>query len=445
MEALNNREIAIIVWIGVAAISILLLPSLRASAFALAAVVRAFLARPILASLVAMFGYLLFVVWLLSELGLWSFAEVKNTAIWTIGVGIASLLRINSISGDPNYFSTAIRDNFKVIVVAEFIATAYAFPLPVELFLVPLVFLAGAIGALSEGKEEQKAVRNFSSGVIAVVGISMFLFSAFEIVTQFGDFAAWATFEDFYTPVLLSLLYLPFVYLLCLYIAYENAFARLSVGIQSASLCRYAKLLAVLRFRTNRALLERFVRNALLQRPTSRADVQGLLRELDEICLREKDPPSVPARGGWSPFKACLFLKSEGIIEGDYHRLYDDEWCASSKFYKVEDGTIPNNIGYYVSGDTYAAKELVLELNVNNIESAQLADESFWLMARTLLLEALATDELGRLGDLAQVEGKLEFDFEGTHIELSRRNHNELGYSRELVIRRGTVGFPKAA
>ena len=47
------------------------------------------------------------------------------------------MFRIPQIAEDKHYFSNAIKDNFKVFAVVEFIVAFYTFKLWVELLIIP--------------------------------------------------------------------------------------------------------------------------------------------------------------------------------------------------------------------------------------------------------------------------------------------------------------------
>jgi hypothetical protein len=70
-------------------------------------------------------------------------------------------------------------------------------------------------------------------------------------VVDFNKFASMSTLENFIIPILLTLTFLPFVYLVAVYVAYENLFIRLQFFIKDPSLLKYTKkrILQVFHFR----------------------------------------------------------------------------------------------------------------------------------------------------------------------------------------------------
>lgn len=126
MEIFNTREIAAGIWLGILIVLALALPGVRKS---LSNVVKAFFKRAILVPLGLMMAYIIGIIYGLHELGLWELEQLKTTVMWVFTVGMFTFFRINKIADDPHYFSTALKDNFKIILVLEFIVTFYTFSL----------------------------------------------------------------------------------------------------------------------------------------------------------------------------------------------------------------------------------------------------------------------------------------------------------------------------
>ena len=77
--------------------------------------------------------YIAIVVLILSGADFWNMTQLKNTILWTFSVAILSMFHIPQIMENDDYFRNAIRDNFKLIAVFEFVVAFYTFPLLVEL------------------------------------------------------------------------------------------------------------------------------------------------------------------------------------------------------------------------------------------------------------------------------------------------------------------------
>ena len=105
--------------------------------------------------------YIAFLIYMLSEVGLWDFDQTKTTIIWTFTAALVTLFRHDQIREDPNYFKKAVRDNINFVAVIEFVVTFYSFPFLVEFILVPVSFFVVAVYEFSKLQEENKIVVDF--------------------------------------------------------------------------------------------------------------------------------------------------------------------------------------------------------------------------------------------------------------------------------------------
>src|SRR5690606_18486504 len=136
-------------------------------------------------------------------------------------------------------------------------------------------------------------VNKFLNGVTVVVGLAIFAYTLTKVVADFANFASLATLRDFYTPVLLSLLFVPFIFVMHIVVSYENAFVRLRFLIEDDKLRRYMKLRAMLGFGPAVGMLNRWSRNVGLVRPRDNTEVRRSIREVWDARRRERHPVAV--------------------------------------------------------------------------------------------------------------------------------------------------------
>lgn len=121
-DTLNNRELAIAAWAVLLFAGAMANSGMRAS---LKRVARAFANRHILIILALMTAYIALVIWGLSEASIWDMQQLKTTIIWAVFVAFVSIMDLESVTEDANYFKKAVKDNLKLIVVLEFIVSFY--------------------------------------------------------------------------------------------------------------------------------------------------------------------------------------------------------------------------------------------------------------------------------------------------------------------------------
>ncbi len=182
-------------------------------------------------------------------------------------------------------------------------------------------------------------------------------FSVYRIATNFQEFANLDTLRDFAVPALLSLMYLPFLYAVLLYMAYENAIIGMKIKFKDNRLRHYAALRAMVVFGGKIELLQRFKRNMNQADELNRATIDETIKEVWETYKREKNPPHVPWEHGWSPFTAQDFLETEGLKTNDYHRFVRD-WLADSPSATIGDGYLPSHVTYRIYGTEHIATRL---------------------------------------------------------------------------------------
>ena len=118
MDIFNNREIALAIWLSVGIAFAASQPSVRDAFYG---VWKAFFRRMILVPLGLMAVYIILIVLCLNETGLWDLGQLKNTILWSVLVAAVSMFRLPQIAEDEHYFRNALKDNFKVVAVLEFV------------------------------------------------------------------------------------------------------------------------------------------------------------------------------------------------------------------------------------------------------------------------------------------------------------------------------------
>jgi hypothetical protein len=248
MDIFSTREIALAIWVALLAAWAVTKrrksPSLRRSVYNF---LKAFIARPILLPLGLMTAYVVLLVYGLREAGLWDIGQLKSTIIWSVSVAAVSLLRINQIVADPHYFRNAVKDNLKAVVLVEYLIGFWTFALCIELLIVPFGALMGGLLAIAQSDKKYQSVEKFLSGLLSLFGIILIVHAVYKLFTDFDSFARADTLVDFSLPPIMTVLFLPFLFLLSLYVNYENAFIKLRFAISGPSLRFYANGVAPVR------------------------------------------------------------------------------------------------------------------------------------------------------------------------------------------------------
>jgi hypothetical protein len=389
MDILNNREIAIALWL--VAISIYIFSSAKMASVrnALNDVLAVFFVRQIMSVLCLMVAYMAIIIYWLYKLELWDFEQLKNTIFWCVSVGFMSLFKLEKIKKDKSFFKKSVLDNLKLLAVLQFILGVYSFSLWVEVFLVPILVLIGAMLAITKTDREHDQVRAILEYSLTSFGVVLIVYTFYMLITDFGEFGQVKTAYDFFTPPMLTLLYLPFILFMLVYSTYEQAFARLRFSIKNRYHRYAAKLIAFILFNFQLNLLERWSIQVAKANIKSYTDLIETFKYIFKVKYSEKHPKEVPKEQGWSPYIANEFLINEGLSTGFYNRFIGEEWFASSSMKEFSDGIVPDNIAYYIEGNEEVAKTLKLKVNVNDASRAPQACDKLQATAEVLSMSSL--------------------------------------------------------
>ena len=276
---LDNRETAIAVWLCIAIIWMIFKKEVRTS---LLYVLKAFFLKQIIISILLMVLYIFIMVLFLSWVGIWNESQFKTTLIWSITVGLILLFRVNKISEDKTFFANAIRENFKLTILIDFIINLHVLSFWIEFILLPIIVLIGGILAIAETDEKYLIVKKLMNNISAFIGLSLLAYASWQVYIHFNQVTTFETLRSFILPILFSILYLPFIYLAIVYIAYENVFVRLQFVIKDRSLHKYVKYQLLYQFAFNIQLLPIWLKAAWSRNLNTQADINDLIKEIKQ-------------------------------------------------------------------------------------------------------------------------------------------------------------------
>lgn len=255
LEALNNREIAIIFWSFV--VSIFLLKS-QVTRRALLSLFKSFLSKQLVITWLLMFSYISLLLTILMHFSLWDFSLLKEATYWSLGT--AFIFLVNGVgSKDKNYIKKVLTESLKLLVILEFVINFYTFNLFIELAIVPVLVVITAMGAFIENKKEYQPIKKIIDWALVFFGIGIIIFSLTKVVTKYSDLITLDNLRALVLPSLLTLLYIPFLYFFMLYATYENIFFRInSLMRENPDLGKYTKMKTLLINHLNLRKLQAF-------------------------------------------------------------------------------------------------------------------------------------------------------------------------------------------
>ena len=263
INSFSNREIASLFWITVFFIFLLSKGEMRTI---MGDFLKILFKKPISVILFLFLLYSILLIWIYRQLGFWSNNLEKDTILWVIGTAL--ILAFNAVKAqDFSHFKEIIKDAFKWVIILEFIIGFYTFSLITELILIPfLTFIYFTISYIEVNSnklsENAKIVPPFFNKLLSYFGIFIFGFVFFKTVTQTNELFTLDNFKSFLLPLLFTISFIPFVYMIALYSVYEQLWSTLGYNItkkQTKRLKRY--ILFVANFNINK--LSRISENIL--------------------------------------------------------------------------------------------------------------------------------------------------------------------------------------
>lgn len=250
-HVLNNRDWASIIWFVLLALFVVRHREVRSSA---ARALHSLLSPKVLFSIVALFIYSCRLVLLGLQLGWWDWVLTKDAIVWFIGTAFVLLLNVPR-SAQRGFFRKTMTDAVRVTVLLEFFLNLFVLSLPVELLLVPVIFLVIAIPIVAKGDERYASVVRFTNGLASTIGLLIGGYVVWRLIVDWGEVANIETVQSLALPVWLTIGLLPFIYIISLWTNYGSAFARIDIATDDrrARLRSKAALMTTLHLRTAEA------------------------------------------------------------------------------------------------------------------------------------------------------------------------------------------------
>lgn len=241
---LDNRELAILVWLIIFLFWTLTKKNIRES---ISEIMKVFFQKVIFISTCLMLFYIGSIVYIFYQFGLWDFTLLSETIMWVIGVAFVMYSNSYKVK-NIEYFKNVLIDTLKLTVVIEFIVNLYVFNFWIELILVPVFAILGVVLGISSSKPEYKQVESCLTRIFIVVGLLFLSYAIYNIIVDVHSFATINNFKEFLLPFVFTILFLPFIYMLALYLTYDLIFMRISFLIKDKSLARYIRWKTVFSF-----------------------------------------------------------------------------------------------------------------------------------------------------------------------------------------------------
>ncbi len=218
----STREIALIIWGIIAFILMMTGPKIRIAFYRVIQV--AFFGK-LFISFTCMIIYIAIIVYLLYCIDVWNTSLLKDTIIWTFFFASTTFFNLNKVV-DTKYFKKLLTDSLKWTLLIEYLINFHTFSLIIELIILPFMLFIVAMQVSSEIDKQYEVVNKLFTGILSMFGISIFLYSLIQTIYKSNELFTFSNFHEFLLPLYMTILLMPFLYLIALFIQYESLFVR---------------------------------------------------------------------------------------------------------------------------------------------------------------------------------------------------------------------------
>ena len=217
---LNNRELASLIWLAVAAAWILSRRNLRSAT----SDILKHLASPLLlVPLLVMLGWVALEIWVGGKLALWNTGLVSNTVVWTMGTALVLVFNVKKVAADQLFFRKTAKRALAASVFVEFFINLFVFGLLAELILQFVLTILIIADVVSSQRPEFQQLKKVLDALLVGAGVLLLGYTIVQSYVQWTQLDQQALFLKFALPAWLTIGVLPFIYVLSLYVVYDSA------------------------------------------------------------------------------------------------------------------------------------------------------------------------------------------------------------------------------
>ena len=275
----NDREISLGIWFFVFLIWALSQKKLGGSIFS---IVKIIFSKALLRINILMIVYLSLILLFLYKINFWKVSLLKDTIYWTFGIAFIMLMNASKAYTEPYFFKKTLLDNLKFVIILEFVVNFYSLNLIWELILLPFVVLLAGMNAVSELEKEHLIVKKITTTILSFIGVTYAVVGLYKVFSNLTDFISYDNLRSFLFPIIMIFLYLPFIYLIALYMQYETLFSRISIRIsEDKKLFRFVKFQILKCSLFNLQKLTRFAKSVPVFNFYSRKDILDYIQKFN--------------------------------------------------------------------------------------------------------------------------------------------------------------------
>jgi hypothetical protein len=223
LASFSNREISIVFWTLLVVVTMFFI-NISTSIN----LIKSFFAKKLTYIYCTMALYLGAIIFFLYSLGLWEVSLFKDLLFWLLTSGFAMLLSFNKLKSNKD-FKKIILKLLTVNIILEFIVGNYNFSLIKEMLFIPFAaFVSMLVIVAQQKKNENEKVMKFLNQILSYIGFAIFCYVVYRLIKSPSELFTIKNLKSFLLTPLLTILFIPFVFLVVAYSKYEQIFMNIN-------------------------------------------------------------------------------------------------------------------------------------------------------------------------------------------------------------------------
>ena len=382
LELFSNRELALIIW-GI--ILLIVLSIGDTGRVSLKGVVKAAFAPTLVVSYISLIIYVSVIVVLLWECGYWDISLLKDTIMWLLFTALGVFFGLSNVR-DSSYFWKLFKSGFAATVFIEFFVNLYSFSLLVELVLLPFIVFLTILSVYSEysskTNKEHKKVNSCLNQLLGVIGLFYIGFAIYKTIVEFSSVHWGDVSKQFFLPILLTALTIPYFWILALLMKYENMFIGNNLIFKDRSRIEKLKIKFVVLWygNFNFKRVHRIWKKLGLLAYEEDVSYRKHIRQIASTPAYKKSPVSnkMSIRLFNDIDACCKALSILNLGEfSEWNKLYGfDEFYCSPSYYTIKPDGL-SNLLLSLQGEEKHIHQLELALSIYNSEEREESIQKF--------------------------------------------------------------------
>jgi hypothetical protein len=219
---------------------------------------------------------------------------LKDTITWFVfsGLSIGIFVAMNNLEHD--FWKTLILKTLTIIALVEIIIFN-SFSLIKELIIVLIITPALLINEISKSNESYDYLHKRTNAILGIFAIFIVSYSLYRLITETDSIGYISYIKSFLFPVIYSIISIPYMYFLILFVGYNHLFQRLKSGNKLNKKLTLLLKLRVLRFCNishKKLKCVGYLGNTKLMSISSKDEIDGVFEKCRDVLSQDESHKS---------------------------------------------------------------------------------------------------------------------------------------------------------